>query len=200
MMRLILTAFLFFFTTLQAMYVGPVEKYDLDDWPNECERIKQRLQSTKEESAAREKFGKQLANKYDMFFLGNADQYLFKETNKVIIGLNFISDRKLSLEEGRKFIKSIIEEYWKELKINPIYQKKLDLMVTRLPDAKVLNPHKLGIQIAFWDEEMNRPQYPHLACVQVCFEQIHYYFADPKTQAWQEPIIENLDQAVDLNP
>lgn len=68
----------------------------------------------------------------------------------------------------------------------------------KISDRNYPHPHPrvtdIGFKITFWDDNIDRPLYPFVAQVRFVDGKILYYYADPKTQALQEPpIVEAFD-------
>lgn len=157
------------------------------------------LSTEKGNKKARAHFAARIENKYHLEFLGISSQYLFGAKD-IIFGLSFMDKRNMKIDESRELIKLLINDYWKELATNKVYQDDLTYFSNyfNFTPKKKLTPERMGIQVAFWDENVDRPLYPYVARIQVADGKIRYFYADPITQALQEPIVEELDKIVSL--
>ena len=58
------------------------------------------------------------------------------------------------------------------------------------------NPQeRLGLKIAFWDENVNRYPEPYLSQIKVINGIIYYYQVNPKDQSLGKPYTETLEEA-----
>ncbi len=115
-------------------------------------------------------------------------------------------DRKLTLEQGKRLAAEMLkmtldlglstpiyERYFKELKAD--YQTYTNSSTMQRAAAKVperVTPDLFGFKVGFWDENVDRPLYPYLAQIRAAAGKVYFYYADPKTQALQEPPAEAL--------
>lgn len=59
-------------------------------------------------------------------------------------------------------------------------------------ESAIVKNEMMSFRLAFWDENMERSFYPYLAQIQLVDHKLYYYYADPKTQALLDPIVEPL--------
>lgn len=140
-------------------------------------------------------FCTQLAKKYQLTFLMLGNKKLV-HTQTYSWSASFASNDSMTLDAGRETVVSLTSELWKEFNSNryylaeAIYTYERGWRKTPTPTSDML-----GIKIAFWDANVDRPLHPYLACILVANNKIQYFYADPATQALQEPIVETLDEA-----
>lgn len=139
-------------------------------------------------------FGKQIASKYNMKMLYIGEEGLVGG-KKTKWSLNWINQEKVTQEKIRPTILAIHDAFWEEVKQNPAY--RITLCMDYNEDLKTdtnVNPEQIGFKITFWDENVNRQQAPYLAQVRLVDGNFKYYYADPITQALQEPIVESVEE------
>jgi hypothetical protein len=140
--------------------------------------------------------GNKLAEKYNIQFLIEGSRDLVDSQRTETFSWSFVDDKKSTLEEARPIILNIINDIYASLNERLIYSKYLDTLKKTWPsiDNRILIEN-VGIKLAFWDENVNRPKNPYLAQIKVSDGKIRYYYADPATQALGEPIVESFKEA-----
>jgi hypothetical protein len=140
--------------------------------------------------------GNKLAEKYNIQFLLEGSRDLVDSQRTEIFSWSFVDDKKSTLEEARPIILNIINDIYASMNEKLIYSKYLDALKKTWPsiDTRILIEN-VGIKLAFWDENVNRPKNPYLAQIKVSDGKIRYYYADPATQALGEPIVESFKEA-----
>lgn len=109
--------------------------------------------------------------------------------------IKYMIQHPTTLEEMRPITQNIYSSIWKNINIDPVFDNFLEAKDYSYDVPKQpLTSDLLTLKIVFWDQDMNRPLKPYLAQVSVKENKIYYYYADPKTQALQDPIIEDLPQ------
>src|SRR6185295_7712024 len=90
----------------------------------------------------------------------------------------------------RKFASSLVQDFLHKLRTDSVLKKyhqehneryknyKYPPLITPEPDTR-----QICWKLAFWDENVNRPQQPYLAEIQFKDSAFHYYIADPETLA-----------------
>ena len=141
-------------------------------------------------------FADQTANKYDMQWLPMGDEsaagtgYFVDSSTSCHWAFSFISAKKLTLDETRSLAQAIAYDLAEWLFTNEAYVKWLEkrhrVMENIYPDTtpKVEN---VGFKLSFWDENVERPFWPYIAQVRFVGGELKSYYADPETQALQDP-------------
>ena len=116
------------------------------------------------------------------------------DMNDVIWLMHFFSHNKLTLPTAEKLTNDLLSSLFsivmrKECFSNWIKQS------SKLSNYRYveLKPEFFGIKIGFWDENVNRPNFPYIAQILISGTSIKYYYADPITQALQDPIVKVYD-------
>ena len=113
------------------------------------------------------------------------------EANKSTWAAFYTCLKKLTLEEACElagkaqtslansiYEKPVFETYYLEIHKSMPYMKE-----------EHVNDYSAATKIAFWDENVDRPLHPYLAEIRVIEGQFLCYYADPKTQALEAPLI-----------
>ncbi len=108
---------------------------------------------------------------------------------------NFLSEQKWKIEDAKPIAVYIADKIWKDYNDDPIFLEYIKERSQMYPDTikPYLTPNSIGFKIAFWDANNNRPLHPYLAQIIYKEQKFYFYYADPKTEALQEPIIEHID-------
>jgi hypothetical protein len=141
-----------------------------------------------------ESLGKQIARKYEMclLYFGNGQEVV--GSRECTWSLNLMSRKKMTIEEARPLAVEIARGLLSQLYGNPAFQYAL----TKSSDKYKWLPSKpadnqVGFRLGFWDENTCRPLKPYLAQIRFVDGQLYYHYADPKTQALLDPIIESVE-------
>jgi hypothetical protein len=139
-----------------------------------------------------EAFGKQVAQKYKMKFL-NKGVGSVVDSKKVAHDISIMADRHWTIDQARPVITAIMNEFWHKVATDPVFARDAQELqrITKYYDP-VLTPSRIGLRLAFWDKDVNRPLPPYVCLVIVSEGQIRYYTANPKDQSLQPPYIEPL--------
>ena len=135
-------------------------------------------------------FAAQFAKQFQLELL-NTGLGSMMDTPRVKWAMSLVDHRQMTQDQLRPSLLQMIDTVWSKVKTDPAFAAKLD----SYPKKETLHPEMIGFKIAFWDADVNRPLHPYLAQVRVTGEKISYFYADPKTQALQEPIVETLTEA-----
>ena len=139
-------------------------------------------------------YGEQVAEKEDLLFhrTGVFLEHGSPNVGDVWYGLMFQSDRKLTLDEGQLYAATLVADFLKMLQTDPRILEyhtwdnsgykncKCPPFLTPAPDIR-----QVCWKLAFWDENVNRPQAPYLAEIRFEHSEFLYFVADPHTQALQ---------------
>ena len=118
--------------------------------------------------------------------------------------LAFFDSHSKTLPEGRILASSLAQDLWKKVTTSPevqCYQDDNRKFYANNPYYKNIftekaNMNQVGFKIAYWDKNVERPQAPYLAEIRFIGGVLHYYEADPQTQALRLIFQELYDQAV----
>lgn len=106
------------------------------------------------------------------------------DSEQCAFALSLTSDKKMTLDEAKPFVKKLARDYLAETTKNKTISQYL------IGDQHdVIHPAFFGFRLAFWDENVDRPLYPYLAQVRFADETIYFYYADPSTQALGQPVV-----------
>ena len=101
-----------------------------------------------------------------------------------------VDSRNMTLEEAKQLaahmLKTILEAVRAEL---PLFEDYFIRLNREYPerDPSHLSPRNFGFRVAFWDKNMDRPFPPYIAQIQAVDGWVSFYYADPKTQALEQP-------------
>jgi hypothetical protein len=144
---------------------------------------------------ALETFGKQLANKNGMKYL-IAGVGSVVDSRIVAWDISLTCDREMTVEQARPMVVNMIQDFWQKVNQDPVFVTCLKIMHQKQPQYDpVLTPKRMGMKIAFWDKNVDRPLPPNLAQIKVMEGSIYYFQANPKDQSLQDPFVESFDDA-----
>ena len=142
-----------------------------------------------------EKKGKEIAQTLNFEFLWFGTGHMI-DTYQHIFTWSFVSQHKWRIEESRTIIIYMVDILWKHVNDDKVFLDYQLYMKTFDPKTKpYLYPERIGFKLSFWDDNYDRPLTPYLAQIIYMNEKFYYYYADQKTQALQEPIVETLEAA-----
>jgi len=96
--------------------------------------------------------------------------------------LDLVDRRQLTAEQAKELTVRIANQLFNELKKDRIFHDALRELVKNDPNElqdTELNANRIGLKIAFWDENMNRYPKPYISQVRVARGIISYYVARP---------------------
>src|ERR1700722_2079319 len=138
---------------------------------------------------ALDKIGLELASKNNLNLLNTGLGSLADAKNGVW-ALNLTSNHSLTIEQARPLVTDITTKLLFMMYHNPKFAKYAKMTKSELTNEK------MAFRLAFWDQNVNRPLYPYLAQIRLADGNIYYHYADPMTQALQEPIVQSIDSLV----
>ncbi len=135
--------------------------------------------------------GNKVGARYDLSVLAISVGTIVHAPHSVLRGVLFSSPQKLTLEEGIALATTVESALLNAVYQNPIFAKYCESMnVVQKVDYHKISDSQVGIRVAFWDENVNRPLYPYLAEIRAFEGKIYCYYANPTTQALEEdPVI-----------
>jgi hypothetical protein len=105
-----------------------------------------------------------------------------------------------TIQSGRALAVTFIKDYLNEMQNNrdtaTWYACERENWPSRYSGK--LSPKYIGVRIAFWDENVERPKAPYLAEIDFYEDKFLYYEADPKTQALKLVHEETYEEAYNL--
>lgn len=153
-------------------------------------------------SKARDKFATQFAKKHDLEFLFGALGDM-ADADRANWGLSLVSRKLMTIEEARKLSTELSYQFLYLMYHDPVFVEYCKTVAAEYaghpkwaghdntcPDLK--NEY-IAFRLAFWDKDNNRPLYPYVAQVRLADGKLYYHYADPVTQALQDPIVESLE-------
>lgn len=134
-------------------------------------------------------FASQLAKKNRMQLL-NTGIGKIVDSPKTRWDMSLTSHQQWTIEQARPVVVEMIHDFWQKVSQDPIFAKYLEYTASHYKkdsfDARII-PETMGMRIAFWDQNIDRPPAPYLSQIKVVDGLIHYYVADPKDQSLKEP-------------
>ncbi len=132
-------------------------------------------------------FGQSWAKKNQGVFLGSSCGAIVDMTCGWDISV--MTNQKLTIDEARPVIVKAIEGFLQLIYSNSGFQNDVVDMRKRYPRWTIgdVAPDKIGIKLAFWDENVDRPLPPYLAQVRVVGGKILYFEANAHDQSLREP-------------
>lgn len=144
--------------------------------------------------------GKKVARDFDLECLGFGHGQLLDvdpphpEGLGTIWAINLVDHKKLTLDEARIEILAIYDDYKRLTANNPEFLSEYQIYTDAMGDP-LFHEGKIGIKLAFWDENVDRPWPPYVAQIRVSEGTIKYFFVADETQKLGEPYIETIAEA-----
>jgi len=135
---------------------------------------------------------KQFEEQYKTRYLQN---FLNNDVNRpdYSFNLDLMIQKKMTIDEARPLIVSMIRQFWQLMKTNPNFVSVRNYLVS---PPKQLTPNNIAIKLSFWDENMDRYHAPYVALIHAKYSEIAYYFTNPEDQFLQEkPQKESFEEA-----
>lgn len=136
-------------------------------------------------------------NKCDVLKVGNFD----RDHYKFPFGVWLRCDAEDNLIQGRARATQFVHDFYAMLQENEIVNEYLSentkIYKTGVYAKRDLN--SIGVKIAYWDKNVNRPQKPSLAEITFLDGEFRYYEADPVNQALKLVHKESYDDAIRLS-
>ncbi|GAB4188065.1 MAG: hypothetical protein Tsb0015_07580 [Simkaniaceae bacterium] len=138
------------------------------------------------------RIGKELGEKYEMNFLYSTLGGLVFSKN-CLWALSLTSDKKMTLEEGEKLAAQLIKDLLEESKKTGVFKE-----YAQQSERHHFSSNLFGFRLAFWDENVDRPDAPYLSQIRFADDHVYFYYADPKTKALTEPVVKNLQEILSM--
>jgi hypothetical protein len=109
--------------------------------------------------------------------------------------INLTSSQAMTIEEARGLAAELTYQLLYLVFHKPCFTKHCEIKSKEQPKYYAPQPSEelVNFRLAFWDQNTNRPLFPRVALITFQDNQLSYYYADPKTQALLDPIVESLD-------
>lgn len=123
----------------------------------------------------------------------------FKESShQMRFGIWLRAYSPVTLQAGRDLAAALVSNLWQTLKESPKAHTYFEDTKQSIPKEyrNEMCVQNVGVKIAYWDKDVNRPLPPHLAEISFYDGKFHYYQADPKTQALNLILEETYAEAV----
>ncbi len=146
------------------------------------DELKEIVQNEKRSSDAIKNF----ATKYDGGRFGFiATGTLHHLPQDAIFGLWVTAKTQETIKSGRELALAFVNAYLNELTTNKDTIKWFATECSSYPNrfSGKVSLKNVGVRIAFWDQNVERPKAPFLAQIDFQDGKFRYYEADPKTQA-----------------
>lgn len=135
-------------------------------------------------------FAKQYAVDHQLTFLNTGIGSLIDAKEGVWI-INLISRQMLTIKEGRRLAADLTFQLLYKIYHDPSFANYCKVAADFYRSAELKDEY-VGFSITFWDQDTNRPLDPYLAQIRLVDGNLYYYYADPKTQKLQKPVLEPL--------
>lgn len=139
-------------------------------------------------------FSKEIAKSCQLELLcGDGTGSLVEDKRACWCSKFMIKSKPLTIDELRSIFHAAVPFLWKNVNKDKAFAKYLFSESQHREEKRTLSINNIGIRIDLWDANFDRYLYPYVSQVQFKGGKIHYYYADPKTQALQKPgFIEDL--------
>lgn len=142
-----------------------------------------------------ESFGRQQAKKYQMRYL-NKGVGTIVDSPTVAWDISLVGPQKLTLEQARTLIVCMLDEFLTLVTKDPLFDEYLKNEKKLLSwYDPVLSPKRIGIKLAFWDENVDRYPSPYISQIKAMEGKVFYYQANPKDQSLVEVRVETFEEA-----
>lgn len=116
------------------------------------------------------------------------------DVDHTLWSIHMVDRRGLTQQEARPIAVHMFDEFWNKISNDPSFLNNMLTSYIQNCPTKV-DPTMVGIKWAFWDANVDRYDPPQLAEIRIYDQNIYYFYANPKTQALEEPIVETIDEA-----
>lgn len=137
---------------------------------------------------ALEVVGRQVAAMYDLCLL-NISFGELADAKQAKWALSFTSRAKMTIPDVRPMVATMIRTFLFKIYQDPVFLEYYQKSTT----SKQLGNDSVAFKLAFWDENVDRPLAPFLAQVRYADGVVYYHYANPSTQALQEPVVETIE-------
>lgn len=133
-------------------------------------------------------------NNSELIHVGN---FAF-QSKRLIFGVWLRSYATEDLQQGRIRAIMFVNDFYTMLQQNKLAHIYFEESKRYHPPEGVdkINLKSIGIKIAYWDKQVNRPQPPYLAEITFLDKKFHYFQADPETQALKLVFEETYEDAL----
>lgn len=140
-------------------------------------------------------FAKSLTSKYGFKYL-NSGIGTVVDNLDVSFAIGMMGKQQMTIDQARPMVLNMINEFFQKVSTTPLfdeYGKRVKKTLYYYDDRMI--PEKLGLKIAFWDQNVNRYPQPYLSQIKVMEGVIYYYYVNPKDQSLGELITETYEEA-----
>lgn len=136
-------------------------------------------------------FAEKLGSPYGLkVLLSGTGETIAKSKHRGLWAIHFVSQQTLTIEEARPMATYMAEELINFIYTNPSFTDYFAQLRYPPNDKKKPALTDMGFRIAFWDENVNRPQRPYVAEIYLADGVLSYFYANPDTQALENPVVE----------
>ncbi len=149
-----------------------------------------------ESQSAWQQITKKMSSKHQFKILNHATCY-FKPDLK-FWGVLFSNSNSMTIDQARYVMVDMVQNC-----LNSIYQESIfKEALLEHPSQKEINiktiEQYLGIKVATWDKDVNRPMRPYIADMIYQNGSISYFYANPDTQALELALTETFGEAIQI--
>ncbi|KAF3362547.1 hypothetical protein PHSC3_000785 [Chlamydiales bacterium STE3] len=139
-------------------------------------------------------YSKEIANRNGWILLHPAGVHSIVNDRLVVWASKYmVKPRPMTKEQFEPIVLEAYKYLFTKVKNEPFFDEYLQCWANDYHTSKrELTSDLVGIRIDFWDGNVDRYTYPNLAQVIVKGGKVYYYYADPKTQVLQQPVVEDL--------
>lgn len=186
---------LFFYTVLAIGSICSVRQLDASSMSSMDKAIEESLDLEKKSTAAIKKFIDENQQGRFTYISSGPFDFFPREAD---FGIWVTANTRETIQSGRALALTFIGAYLSELMNNIDTKKWHECQCTMFPNHNrgSLSLKNVGVRIAFWDENVERPKTPYLSEIDFYQGTFRYYEADPKTQALKLVLEESYQDAV----
>ncbi len=149
-----------------------------------------------ESQSAWEKFAITMSKRYQLNILNYAPCY-FKPDPK-FWGVLFSNSDFITIDQARFVMVDLVKNYLNLIYQDPSFKERLlDYPSQKEINIKTIEQY-LGIKVATWDKDVNRPMRPYIADMIYQNGSISYFYANPDTQALELALTETFGEAIQI--
>lgn len=162
--------------------------------------VEEPVEIEKRSSAAIKKFIKDYQDSR-FSYISNGNFFNVPVPYRADFGIWVTAKTQETIQSGRALALTFIKDYLAELQNNKDTSKWHQYLCEDEPKWYSGKPslNNIGVRIAFWDENVERPKTPYLSEIDFYQDTFRYYESDPKTQALKLVLKESYEEAAKNN-
>lgn len=141
--------------------------------------------------------GRKIARDQHLEYLGYGLAPLVDDVNTsgTIWAINLVDRRQLTIDDARTEFLKVYDEYKRLTVDNPAFMAEYHNYCAGCSVEPLFSEEKIGIKLAFWDVNNDRPRPPYVAQIKVSKGTIRYFFVADETQKLGDPLVETVARA-----